>query len=47
MATAVSKRSPVIANKFSQARIDSVGKTFYKGAPERLLAMAGKYLDGA
>ena len=34
------------ANKFSQARIDSVGKTFYKGAPERLLAMAGKYLDG-
>lgn len=33
-------------NKFSQARIDSVGKTFYKGAPERLLAFAGKYLDG-
>lgn len=32
-------------NKFSQARIDSVGKTFYKGAPERLLAKATKYLD--
>ncbi|MCI9546828.1 MAG: calcium-translocating P-type ATPase, PMCA-type [Lachnospiraceae bacterium] len=33
------------ANKFSQARIESVGKTFYKGAPERLLARATKYLD--
>lgn len=33
-------------NKFSQARIDQVGKTFYKGAPERLLAKAQKYLDG-
>lgn len=33
------------ANKFSQARIESVGKTFYKGAPERLLAGATKYLD--
>ncbi len=32
-------------NKFSQARIDSVGKTFYKGAPERLLANATKYLN--
>jgi calcium-translocating P-type ATPase len=32
-------------NKFSQARIDSIGKTFYKGAPERLLAKATKYLD--
>ncbi len=32
-------------NKFSQARIDNVGKTFYKGAPERLLAAATKYLD--
>ena len=32
-------------NKFSQARIDSLGKTFYKGAPERLLAKAKKYLD--
>ncbi len=31
-------------NKFSQARIDSVGKTFYKGAPEKLLAKAKKYL---
>ncbi|KIR02811.1 Lead, cadmium, zinc and mercury transporting ATPase [Lachnospiraceae bacterium TWA4] len=34
-------------NKFSQARIDSVGKTFYKGAPERLLAKATKYLDAS
>ncbi len=33
------------ANKFSQARIESLGKTFYKGAPEKLLASAGKYLD--
>ncbi|MBO5459985.1 MAG: calcium-translocating P-type ATPase, PMCA-type [Lachnospira sp.] len=32
-------------NKFSQARIDSVGKTFYKGAPERLLAKAAKFLN--
>ncbi len=32
-------------NKFSQARIDAAGKTFYKGAPERLLAHAGRYLD--
>ncbi len=32
-------------NKFSQARIDNIGKTFYKGAPERLLAKATKYLD--
>lgn len=34
------------ANKFSQARIDSMGKTFYKGAPERLLANAVRFLDG-
>lgn len=33
------------ANKFSQARIDVLGKTFYKGAPERLLEKATKYLD--
>lgn len=33
------------ANKFSQARIGNLGKTFYKGAPERLLAKAAKYLD--
>ena len=33
------------ANKFSQARIDSLGRTFYKGAPERLLAAATKYVD--
>jgi calcium-translocating P-type ATPase len=33
------------SNKFSQAMIGSLGKTFYKGAPERLLAKAKKYLD--
>ena len=32
------------ANKFSQARIESLGKTFYKGAPERLLEKATKCL---
>jgi len=32
-------------NKFSMARIDGVGKTFYKGAPERFLATAKKFLD--
>ncbi len=32
-------------NKFSQARIDNLGKTFYKGAPERLVGAAKKYLD--
>ncbi|MBQ1388093.1 MAG: calcium-translocating P-type ATPase, PMCA-type [Clostridia bacterium] len=32
-------------NKFSQARIDNLGRTFYKGAPERLLANAKSYLD--
>ena len=32
-------------NKFSQARIDYLGKTFYKGAPERLLSSASKCLD--
>ena len=32
-------------NKFSQSQIASMGKTFYKGAPERLLAKATKYLD--
>ncbi|MBR4083525.1 MAG: calcium-translocating P-type ATPase, PMCA-type [Lachnospiraceae bacterium] len=32
-------------NKFSQARIDNLGKTFYKGAPERLLANATRYLN--
>ena len=30
---------------FADARIDNLGKTFYKGAPEKLLAAAGKYLD--
>lgn len=33
------------ANKFSQAQVDKFGKTFYKGAPERLLAAATKYMD--
>lgn len=32
------------ANKFSSAYIESLGKTFYKGAPEKLLAKAKKYL---
>ena len=32
-------------NKFSQARIEHLGKTFYKGAPERLLANAKSFLD--
>lgn len=35
------------ANKFSQARIDSLGKTFYKGAPEKLVAAAKGYLDAS
>lgn len=33
------------SNKFSQSYIAKVKKTFYKGAPERLLAKATKYLD--
>ncbi len=33
------------ANKFSQARIENLGKTFYKGAPEKLLAQAVKFVD--
>lgn len=32
-------------NKFSQTRIDSLGKTFYKGAPERLIPNAKGVLD--
>lgn len=32
-------------NKFSQAYITNLNKTFYKGAPERLLASAKKYLN--
>ena len=32
-------------NKFSQARVESTGRTYYKGAPERLLGKAEKYLD--
>lgn len=33
------------ANKFSQAYIQEYGKTFYKGAPEKLLTVANKYLS--
>ena len=33
------------ANKFSQAYLPGQGRTFYKGAPERLLAKAKKWLD--
>ncbi|MGL4790946.1 MAG: calcium-translocating P-type ATPase, PMCA-type, partial [Anaerotignaceae bacterium] len=33
------------ANKFSQVRIEKAGRTFYKGAPERLLENATKYVD--
>lgn len=33
------------ANKFSQAEINSLGKTFYKGAPEKFLTVAQKYMD--
>lgn len=33
------------SNKFSQSYISKAKKTFYKGAPERLLAKATKYLD--
>ena len=33
------------ANKFSQAEIKSLGKTFYKGAPEKFLTVASKALN--
>jgi calcium-translocating P-type ATPase len=33
------------ANKFSQAYIASQGRTFYKGAPERIVSLAKTYLD--
>ena len=33
------------SNKFSQVFIQGMDKTFYKGAPERLLAKAKKYLN--
>ncbi len=33
------------ANKFSQAYIESMNRTFYKGAPERIVTKAKKYLD--
>ena len=35
------------SNKFSQSYIKALGKTFYKGAPERLLAKATKCLDSS
>lgn len=33
------------ANKFSQAEVKSLNKTFYKGAPEKLMAVAARALD--
>lgn len=33
------------ANKFSQAYIENIGKTFYKGAPEKLIDKAKFYLS--
>lgn len=33
------------SNKFSQSYIAGLGKTFYKGAPERLVAKATKYMN--
>lgn len=33
------------ANKFSQAHISSMGRTFYKGAPEKFMSVANKALD--
>ena len=33
------------ANKFSQAYIEGLQKTYYKGAPEQLVAKAKYYLD--
>ncbi len=33
------------SNKFSQVEIKELGKTFYKGAPEKFLAIATKALD--
>ncbi len=33
------------ANKFSQVHIKSMGRTFYKGAPEKMIAAAKKALD--
>lgn len=32
-------------NKFSQAYLKELGQTFYKGAPEKLLAASGRYLS--
>lgn len=35
------------ANKFSQAYLDEMKKTFYKGAPERLLEVSNSYLSAS
>lgn len=35
------------ANKFSQAYLGDLKKTFYKGAPERLLSVSKKYLSSS
>lgn len=33
------------SNKFSQVEINELGKTFYKGAPEKFLSVATRALD--
>ena len=33
------------SNKFSQAHLRELGRTFYKGAPEKFLSVSGKYLS--
>ena len=43
--TAARTQSFNSANKFSQAYLQELGKTFYKGAPEKFLASSGKYLS--
>lgn len=43
--TVVQSQSFNSSNKFSQAQLRELGKTFYKGAPEKFLAVSGKYLS--
>ena len=43
--TVINQQSFNSTNKFSQSCIESLCKTFYKGAPEKILAKAKKYLD--
>ena len=43
--TATAMQSFNSSNKFSQAYLGSLGKTVYKGAPERLIGAAKKYLS--